>query len=1008
MVLWDMVKTFHTLLLLCLLYLTASPGYGRAQNHVNVHGTYDVENFLPADYNGSSQNWFAGRDSNGTLFFANSGGLLEYDGVNWRLTAMPGGQALFSLKVLPDGTIWVGGHDEIGFFKADPGGKLVYNSLSPTLPDSLKSPGRIRKIVLFGNNLFFRSHKYLLKWDHKKWTVWKPRTSFYKPFVVNGRFFIWEAKKGLLELKKEHLALVSGGEFFKKDAVTAILPYSGKRLLIATWDKGFFLYDSASIHPLPLQTDIPRIIDAAVLSGGRLAVLTYSRGLFIFNKGGSLAQRLDSRSGLADDHGNHLLAGSGGDIWLSNNLGISRVAGELPYTVFKNNRGYSGKIRGITKHKGKIYLATSDGLFMQTDGAGLPFRPVEGGNASAWYLLRAGESLLAATNDGVMAIENGRARLLSTDQSKTFFLLPSRHRLNTVFCGTEDGLARLRFIKGRWQFAGKIKGLENEVRNMVEDTNGLLWLGTRNAGYLRGRIENGQLLFRPLTMNNSRRAGANAGLARLKNGTFFFSRLGRLNRYDTLSGRFFADTTLLGKPARVFNISHDPAGRLWVLRHRDKRNQYHYARWDGGKYLFDEEPFSKPLPRIAQTVYIENDSISWFGAGSMLIRYKTRINPGPGPGYPTQIRRVYFQDSVVFHGHKPAENMRVPYAFPHPNNALRFEYARTSFLGAEGNRYRYYLEGYDPGWSAWSTETQKNYTNLYEGDYRFHVQSMDVYGRTSPAATFSFSILPPLYRTPTAYIIYLLLLVTAVITVDRVRSLQIKRKTERETTRKLQELERINHARGEARRQIRKNTSIDFHDELGHILTKLSLMTELARRASRNNNDVSRYLTNISRGIVDLTTGVKDFVWMLDSEKDTLYDTLIRIKEFGDSLFEYSSISFKTPGFPQSFDKIKTDTTLRRNMTMIFKEAMNNCLKYSGAGEAELFVISEPPHLEVRFRDNGGGFKPDRDGGGYGLGNMKRRARKIGATLAIESQPGKTVVILKLKPLSSQNTPDEL
>ena len=78
----------------------------------------------------------------------------------------------------------------------------------------------------------------------------------------------------------------------------------------------------------------------------------------------------------------------------------------------------------------------------------------------------------------------------------------------------------------------------------------------------------------------------------------------------------------------------------------------------------------------------------------------------------------------------------------------------------------------------------------------------------------------------------------------------------------------------------------------------------------------------------------------------------------------------------------------RQNLFLIFKEAMNNSLKYSGAAEISLNVELSGRRLVMQLVDDGKGFDTDQAQDGNGLGNMKERAARIGGVLGIESTPG--------------------
>ncbi|MCS6905041.1 MAG: adenylate/guanylate cyclase domain-containing protein, partial [Bacteroidia bacterium] len=144
------------------------------------------------------------------------------------------------------------------------------------------------------------------------------------------------------------------------------------------------------------------------------------------------------------------------------------------------------------------------------------------------------------------------------------------------------------------------------------------------------------------------------------------------------------------------------------------------------------------------------------------------------------LRKVIYtkQDSLLFAGTylDPAtgfiadkQNESYKFTFPYELNALRFEVAAPFFDGNEATMYQYYLEGNDEGWSEWSQENFISYTNLAEGNYTLRVRAKNIYETISGEATFSFTILPPWYRTWWAYLLYSFFSIGAVYGVVRWR-----------------------------------------------------------------------------------------------------------------------------------------------------------------------------------------------------------------------------------------------
>jgi signal transduction histidine kinase len=74
----------------------------------------------------------------------------------------------------------------------------------------------------------------------------------------------------------------------------------------------------------------------------------------------------------------------------------------------------------------------------------------------------------------------------------------------------------------------------------------------------------------------------------------------------------------------------------------------------------------------------------------------------------------------------------------------------------------------------------------------------------------------------------------------------------------------------------------------------------------------------------------------------------------------------------------------------ICQEALNNILKHAKASQVEIFLKHGEGSIELRIRDNGQGFDPERTPSGhYGLSMMRERAEGVGVQLSITSQPGR-------------------
>jgi len=308
------------------------------------------------------------------------------------------------------------------------------------------------------------------------------------------------------------------------------------------------------------------------------------------------------------------------------------------------------------------------------------------------------------------------------------------------------------------------------------------------------------------------------------------------------------------------------------------------------------------------------------------------------------------------------------------------------------NEYQFKLQGYNENWIYNGNNNTATYTNIPSGEFIFKVKGSNNDGiwNEEPKQLF-IKVLPPWWKTWWAYLIYGLA-ITAVI-YGWIRW-QVNQRTL-----KINQLAKIQKARYEERELLREKNAADFHDELGHRLTKVSLFLELAEREAQDNSNLITFLNKIKTNTMDLSEGIRDLIWSLDPKKDTLFQTIIRLQEFGDRLFEFSKINFIMESIEDRLEEIDLELETRKHLLMIFKEAMNNSLKYSEAEKAIFLTQTESDYVEIIFKDNGKGFDPFQKRKGYGLKNMKDRAKKINAIFDLKTDIGEgTEIRLKIFP----------
>ncbi len=311
-------------------------------------------------------------------------------------------------------------------------------------------------------------------------------------------------------------------------------------------------------------------------------------------------------------------------------------------------------------------------------------------------------------------------------------------------------------------------------------------------------------------------------------------------------------------------------------------------------------------------------------------------------------------------------------------NVMTFEFAALNYILSEKNQYAYMMEGFDHDWINAGGRRSVTYTNLDPGEYTFRVKASNNDGIwNEKGAAIKLFILPPPWLSWYAYLFYSGIFSLAVFLFIRFRINKARKEIETEA--------KIEKAKLEEREEVRKKSSADFHDEAGNKLTKISLFTELAKAEAESNPSLKEYLYKIEENTKEISSGMRDFIWVLDPAKDSLYDSISRLKDFGSSMFDYSEIHFNVKGLTDEMNNIILTMDERRALVLICKEAMNNCLKYSGAKNVELIISTSNKFMELTLKDDGKGFNADEKSKGYGLSNMRERAEKINFTFNLNT-----------------------
>ncbi|RYD89453.1 MAG: transcriptional regulator, partial [Sphingobacteriales bacterium] len=198
--------------LTCFLLVTCfAPALVRAANIRSIGVPY-VQNYTKSTYQAGNQNWAETRDANGNMYFANSEGLLSFDGHNWQLYRMPNSLIVRAVAADGHGKIYTGAFGEIGYWANNKYGVFTYTSLAKLIPSQFKLNEEVWKIYIDRDQIIFQSFGTIYIYKNGKITAVRDQSPYLFLFKAGNRYLVEKLNQGLYELKGNKLILIPGSQ----------------------------------------------------------------------------------------------------------------------------------------------------------------------------------------------------------------------------------------------------------------------------------------------------------------------------------------------------------------------------------------------------------------------------------------------------------------------------------------------------------------------------------------------------------------------------------------------------------------------------------------------------------------------------------------------------------------------------------------------------------------------------------------------------------------------------
>jgi serine phosphatase RsbU (regulator of sigma subunit) len=505
------------------------------------------------------------------------------------------------------------------------------------------------------------------------------------------------------------------------------------------------------------------------LSNSSIAAGTTYGGLFVLSSELEILYHIHEGNGLSANNIHEIFEDNQGNVWLGLGSYLNKVKLGLPITVYNSYHNLKEKVYDVLVHDNVLYAATNIGLYyydLKTE----KFFLVEGTKTQCWQLRKYGKGiLLAGGNSGAFYIENKKVVANNTYPNACFSIFSHKQDSTLLIVPTYGGIQLTRIQNGKFNYIGFVEGTEADCRKAAQGT-GYIWINTNGKGVFKLHIPPD--IREPSQLKNIK----TEQLKTIPNTQEAISRVQIWNNeplFITQKGYYkYNESRNTFEPVQIFDNSRIKP--MSVSKTSDD------AIWLLGKkhiYLPQEKKLDSSslvsVPKAINNIYEYPVGTYYLSCNDGIYKFEPKKQQPQKP-FQTLISKVIIgKDSLL--PFLSASEPKIAYKY----HNLIFRLGAPHFTDEYQNRFQFRLDGFDKDWSSWQKISQKEYTNLREGRYTFRIRAMNAEYETGSEASFSFTILPPWYRTIWAYILYMVFAGIALYVFVRLYTRKLKKDKER-------------------------------------------------------------------------------------------------------------------------------------------------------------------------------------------------------------------------------------
>jgi two-component sensor histidine kinase/streptogramin lyase len=308
----------------------------------------------------------------------------------------------------------------------------------------------------------------------------------------------------------------------------------------------------------------------------------------------------------------------------------------------------------------------------------------------------------------------------------------------------------------------------------------------------------------------------------------------------------------------------------------------------------------------------------------------------------------------------PSEKMDLEYN----ENNIEIDFSSLNLLDGYLNEYYYQISENDTIWKPVGQDNILRLAGLQGGKYKVVIKTCTNGGNCFEQEVLRIFIKKPFWKSPFYYGI--LGLLAALIT-----GIYFKIK--------MNNIVRI--------QRLRQKISYDLHDDIGSNLSSIQVLTTLAKNPNVPDEKKAEFADKIKESATQVAESLEEIIWSLHPGNDRFENIQNRLYEIAQEMLEPKGIILHFD-MATDFDKLTLGHEQRRELLLLYREALNNVIKYANCTDVWVNLGRQGKQISLTLRDNGNGFEVGTAAIGNGLKTMRFRADNLGGQVFIDSKIG--------------------